>query len=162
MRHTTILLVAGLALAGGATALSLQADTEPPEPEALEPDETDEEADADVDTAVDAEVGAEVTVRNFEFSDEDTGTSVTHVEAGDTVRWTWRGGAHSVTHGVRGPGSEPVGPSAFDSDVRSTSYDEDGTPTTTFEVTFDEPGAYEYFCKPHPQMEGLVLVGGGA
>lgn len=150
MRQTTIMLVAGLVLAGGATALSLRADPAPATDAATDPDGTGTAADA------------EVTVRNFEFSDGDTGTPVTHVAVGDTVRWTWEGGCHSVTQGVRGYGNEPVGPSAFDSGVRCTSYDEDGTPTTTFTVTFDQPGAYKYFCRPHPQMEGLVVVGGGA
>lgn len=146
MRQTTIMLVAGLVLAGGATALSLSADPAPAADAATDGDDTQAAADA------------EVTVQDFEFSDADTGTPVTHVQVGDTVRWTWEGGCHSVTQGVRGPGSEPVGPSAFDSGVQCTSYDEDGTPTSTFTVTFDEPGAYKYFCKPHASMEGLVVV----
>lgn len=136
MRHATILLAAGLALAGGATALSLNAETAPSDPAPVEADDPD------------ASVDAEVTVRNFEFSDADTGTPVTHVEPGDTVRWTWEGGAHSVTQGVRGLGNEPVGPS--DSGIPSTSDDEDGGGTeerfvagldVPIDVTFGPDGA---------------------
>ncbi|NNE12028.1 MAG: hypothetical protein HKN41_07250 [Ilumatobacter sp.] len=29
----------------------------------------------------------------------------------------------------------------------------------TFEMTFDEPGEYAYFCKIHPTMRAVVIVG---
>lgn len=33
-------------------------------------------------------------------------------------------------------------------------------PKATFEVTFDEPGTYDYFCNIHPWMFGVVIVDG--
>lgn len=108
------------------------------------------------------QTAATVEVKNFEFEDGETGTAVTTIEAGQTVTWVWTSGSHSVTQGVRGggPGADPVGPSLFDTGVQDTSYDEDGTPTTTFNYTFEEPGVYEYYCRPHVQMTGIVVVKG--
>jgi plastocyanin len=142
MRQATFVLVGALVLAGVSTVLSLRAEAQPA-PEAPAGSSAD----------------AVVTVDNFQFEDQDTGTPVTHVDVGDTVRWVWTGGCHSVTDGVRSPYGQPIGPSAFDSGVQCTDYEE-GEPVTTFSVTFDEPGVYKYYCKPHVQMEGLVIVGG--
>lgn len=150
MRQTTLLLVIGLVLAGGAAALTLDARLE-----ATPQDRTAETVDAgsQMPTAPSLdEADATVTVRDFEFEDEATGTPVTRIEAGETVRWTWTEGCHSVTEGIRG-----VGSSMFDSKETCAVF-EDGDPQTTFEVTFDEPGVYTYHCQPHLQMEGLVVV----
>lgn len=136
MRQAKVMLTVGVLLATASTALALDADSlglQSEEPEAT------------------------VTVRNFEFVDEDTGTPLTVVEAGDTVRWVWKGGCHSVTQGLRGQAIQ----GAFDSQVQCTTYD-NGEPATTFEVTFEEPGTYDYHCQPHAQMEGVVVVTGGS
>jgi plastocyanin len=41
-----------------------------------------------------------------------------------------------------------------DLQVKSPMMDTDGT----FEVSFDKPGAYKYFCGVHPMMTGQVVV----
>jgi len=141
VRQPKVMLAVGVLLASASTALALDADQL-----GLETQDVD----------------ATVVVQNFEFTDQATDGPVTVVEPGDTVRWVWEGGCHSVTEGVRGPDSDPATDSAFDSEVRCAQFDEDGDALTTFEVTFDEPGVYTYFCRPHPQMEGVVVVGGGS
>lgn len=60
------------------------------------------------------------------------------IEAGETVRWNWRGG---VQHDVVGDG--------FKSKVMAKG---------TFSHTFDEPGTYDYVCRVHPTMKGTVTV----
>jgi plastocyanin len=60
------------------------------------------------------------------------------IEAGETVRWTWRGG---VQHDVVGDG--------FKSELMAKG---------TFSHTFDEPGTYDYKCRVHPTMKGTVTV----
>lgn len=68
------------------------------------------------------------------------------VTPGTTVRWEWtgRGGAHDVqeNNGV------------FDSGRPVDRED------ATFQITFDEPGVYKYFCSPHRTqgMKGVVFV----
>jgi len=65
------------------------------------------------------------------------------VRAGTTVRWVNDDAfAHTVTSQ-----SAPV---AFDSgELRQGG---------TFEVTFDVPGTYRYFCEVHPTMRAVVVV----
>jgi plastocyanin len=60
------------------------------------------------------------------------------IEAGETVRWTWKGG---VQHDVAGKG--------FKSKVMSKG---------SFSHTFTEPGTYDYKCSVHPTMKGTVTV----
>ncbi len=62
------------------------------------------------------------------------------VRVGDTVRWTWIEGDHSVTSG---PFCTPDG--RFDSGVLA--------PPAEYRFTFDEPGEYPYF------DQGLCGVG---
>ena len=66
---------------------------------------------------------------------------------GDTVTW-WNDdtAAHTVTSGT--PEDGPDG--FFDSSLFMAGEG--------FEVTFDEPGNYEYFCMVHPWMVGAVIV----
>ena len=64
------------------------------------------------------------------------------VDAGTTVTWTNRDGVgHTVTSDGGGEFQSPL-----------------LGQTETFSHTFDEPGRYSYFCKPHPFMKGLVTV----
>ena len=65
---------------------------------------------------------------------------------GDTVTW-WNDdtAAHTVTSGT--PEDGPDG--FFDSSLFMAGEG--------FEVTFDEPGNYEYFCMVHPWMVGAVI-----
>lgn len=89
-----------------------------------------------------------VDVVNNSYVDAATGTPVTRIGAGDTVKWIWRAGAHSVTEGV----NALAGRGSFDSATLET---EAGP---TFSVTFHEAGRYAYYCKVHASMRGLVLV----
>ncbi len=142
MRQATLMTCVGVLLAAAATGLSLGAD--------------DAESQATIET--DAGAAATVEVSNFEYADSDTGTMVTRIQAGETVEWVWMQGCHSVTHGVRGPGNDPVGPSMFDTGETCATFSDEGEPLTRFTRTFEEPGVYQYYCRPHPQMLGVVVV----
>lgn len=137
MQQAKIMLAVGVLLATTSTTLAL--DAGPLQLQSEEP-------------------AAEVTVHNFEFQDQESGASVTTIEAGETVRWTWQTGCHTVTEGVRDAENEPLTSPTFDTGEQCAQFDDDGNALTTFETTFEEPGVYKYFCKPHPQMEGLVVV----
>ena len=66
------------------------------------------------------------------------------VSAGTTVVWSNDDtAAHTVT-------STSDSPMSFDSGLFM--------PDTTFEVTFDDPGEYPYWCIVHPWMVGTVTV----
>jgi plastocyanin/N-acetylneuraminic acid mutarotase len=82
-----------------------------------------------------------------------------NISVGDTVRWTWAAGGHSVTSGP---------PCSVDSQFCSP----DDTNCiagvlsgqgTVYEHTFTEPGVYSYFCHAHcfVGMTGVVNVAGG-
>ena len=73
--------------------------------------------------------------------------AVAQARVGDTVRWTQRGVVlHTVTEGVRGA---PV-PGGFDEIVTE--------PGDTVLVRVTEPGTIDYFCVPHPGMDGQIVV----
>ncbi len=83
------------------------------------------------------------------------------VKAGTTVRWT-NGEAigHTVTSGAWGEVNEGSGlrgtqtaDGMFDHALAPMGQDGD-----TFEFTFDEPGEYQYYCKPHLGMFGTITV----
>lgn len=118
-------------------------------------------ADAEEDTYP-GKADAVIEVMNFRFEDRDTESPVTFINAGDTVKWLWVAGTHSATQGVRGPFGDPVAEelSEFDSGVRTTVYDEwFDIPLTWFYHTFEEPGVYQYYCRPHwDQQHGVVVV----
>src|SRR6266550_3024896 len=82
-----------------------------------------------------------------------------NISVGDTVRWTWAEGGHSVTSG----------PPCF-VDSQFCSPDDTNCPAgilsnvgTVYEHTFAEPGVYSYFCHAHCAigMTGVVNVSGG-
>lgn len=78
-----------------------------------------------------------------------------NIGAGATVTWTQKDpGVHTVTSGTveQGGGSVTRVPEGrFDSGELSTG--------STFTFTFDEPGAYSYFCAVHPAtMRGEIRV----
>ncbi|MFN0244469.1 MAG: plastocyanin/azurin family copper-binding protein [Planctomycetota bacterium] len=93
-----------------------------------------------------------VTQSGFGFTPQDI-----NIQLGDTVRWVWGDGGHTVSEGNDGLVN---GDEAFHSDLDMN--------TTIFEVTFDalfvvqnsRPGGlYEYYCEPHfPIMIGTVTV----
>lgn len=73
------------------------------------------------------------------------------IQAGETVQWTYEGGgAHTVTSQDEQGAYEPNG-----------EFDYELTPDSgPVNHTFDEPGTYYYYCKPHvgAEMEGTVIV----
>lgn len=91
------------------------------------------------DSADGATATAEVIVAGFAFVPDGI-----EVPAGATVVWT---NEDDTLHTVTPSGDDPT---AFGGGL-------DGAGTTV-EVTFDEPGTYEYFCSIHPGMVGAVTV----
>ena len=71
------------------------------------------------------------------------------VGVGDSVIWSNDDtAAHTVTSGTSIGGGNGI----FDSSLFLAG--------TTFEVRFDSPGEYPYFCMVHPWMQGEVVVKG--
>ncbi len=82
-----------------------------------------------------------VEIKLFEFT-----PAALEVPPGSTVVWTNLDGSyHNVTSGTA---ASPDG--AFDSGL----FDEG----QAFAFTFDQPGAYPYFCARHPFMAGQITV----
>ncbi len=100
------------------------------EPADTEPADT-EPADTEPQGAAD-----EVTIADFAFDPAEL-----EVAAGATVTWT---NNDSATHTV-------------ESDDETLMSD-DLPNGATYEMTFDEPGTYEYVCGIHPNMAGTVIV----
>lgn len=73
------------------------------------------------------------------------------VQVGDTVRWVWSTGNHTVTSGTGA--SDPDVGTLFDAPLDLAN--------TSFEFTFGSAGDYPYFCRPHETfgMTGVVHVG---
>lgn len=72
------------------------------------------------------------------------------IEAGDTVRWEWTSGLHTVTNGT-GASDRSAG-SLFDASLTSA--------TPSFEFTFVDAGEVPFFCRPHEalNMTGTISV----
>src|SRR5438067_9852733 len=89
---------------------------------------------ADVQSAASSE--QLVHVYDFDFSTNPSGMPVMDatINVGDTVRWHWDGGFHSVTS-VKGSTE------AFDSG--------DHTPSFDFQHTFTHAGTFTYYCDIH-------------
>ncbi len=91
-----------------------------------------------------------------EDTDECWLPSVVTIGVGETVTWSNDDtAAHTVTSGNLSVEPNIVGtslPNGFDSSLFMAG--------TTFEVTFDEAGTFDYFCLVHPWMVGQVIVGG--
>ena len=83
--------------------------------------------------------------------------SVTEIEKGDTV--TWKNLEMGVAHTVTAWGGE-----LFDEMLMNCSYFQDGVgicggqPKPAFSYTFEEFGTYDYNCKLHNWMSGVVYV----
>lgn len=76
--------------------------------------------------------------------------AVVSIVIGDTVRWTWSDLSHTVTSGT-GAADSNVG-SLFDAPLNSSN--------ASFEYTYNTPGLYPFFCRPHEvvNMKGSVFV----
>ena len=95
-------------------------------------------ANASTDEAERPAVPGEVRIEGFAF-----GPAAVTVEAGATVTWeNFDGATHTVTQN---------GGLLDSPDLRTGS---------TYDVTFEEPGTYEYFCKFHPAMRATITVEG--
>src|SRR5437762_1881471 len=82
-----------------------------------------------------------------------------NISVGDTVRWTWAEGGHSVTSGPHCTvDSQFCSPD--DTNCIAGVLSGQGT---VYEHTFTEPGVYSYFCHAHCiiGMTGVVNVSGG-
>jgi len=78
------------------------------------------------------------------------------IPAGDTVRWTWGTGFHSVTSGNPCiPDNQFCSPNDMNCGARTLSG-----PGTVYQHLFIQPGAYSYFCAAHCEygMTGMVNV----
>jgi plastocyanin len=88
-----------------------------------------------------------INVTGFTFSPPEVS-----INPGDTVTWQWIDGSHTVTNGAAStcPGAGAL----FDATLDSTH--------PTFVSTFNESGAYPFFCRPHEMMgmKGVVKVVG--
>ena len=76
-----------------------------------------------------------------------------NISVGDTVRWTWAEGGHSVTSG------DPCTPDEQFCSPDNTNCDQ-GTLSgegTVYEHTFDQAGTYNYFCFAHCAI-GMTCV----
>lgn len=77
------------------------------------------------------------------------------ISAGDTVRWTWTAGGHTVTSGTCCEADDNFcSPSDFNCDL--------GAPSgagAVYSHTFNSPGTFQYFCTQHgAAMTGTVTV----
>ena len=86
-----------------------------------------------------------VTQSGFVFSPKDI-----TISEGDTVKWQWTNGTHTVTSGTGG--LDPDAGKLFDAII--------STSNPTFEYVFTSPGVVPYFCRPHEAfgMKGTVTV----
>lgn len=93
-----------------------------------------------------------VTVAGTSFG---TANATTHISAGDSVKWVWVNGSHTVTSGTVDAGGEhPDG--TFNSALNLT--------TTKFQFQFNSAGTFPYYCAPHGVCCGMhssVVVGAG-
>lgn len=104
----------------------------------------------------DAEGGAAIIALGLRYTPADL-----TVPVGTTVRWVNQEAiTHSVTSGAWGEVNESTGlrgtqtaDGRFDHVLSPTGEDGD-----RFEFTFAEPGAYQYFCRPHAGMYGTITV----
>jgi plastocyanin len=73
--------------------------------------------------------------------------AVQPINAGDTVHWVWAGSGHSTTSG-----NPCTSDGTWDSGVHNSGF--------TFDVTFNTPGTFPYFCSIHCffGMTGTIIV----
>jgi plastocyanin len=79
--------------------------------------------------------------------------AVVHVDLGQHVTWYWVG--PDTMHSVTGISANDVGE---DSDPHNSQPDH--KLGSRFQLTFDQPGIYEFQCKLHPVVRGEVIVSG--
>ena len=85
--------------------------------------------------------GAAVSTNTPKIVDFGFSPFIVHVPPGTTVTWTNTGDQpHSATSDTQ----------VWDSDILQKGQ--------SFSFKFDQPGSYDYFCKPHPFMRGKIVV----
>jgi PKD repeat protein len=83
------------------------------------------------------------------FVDDQSGTSTTTINVGDTVTWNWDNSFHSTTSGSCNPGCTPNG--LWDSGATSAPH--------SFPHTFNTAGTFTYYCRVHlAMMQGTIIV----
>ncbi len=92
-----------------------------------------------VEAAAPGEVISAIEIVDFTFAPKEVTVAV-----GDTLTWTNLDGA---VHTVTGEENELL-------------LSDDLSQDATYEVTFDEAGTFEYFCKFHRNMVGTITVEG--
>lgn len=123
------------------------------DPEIFMPHQSEESADHDMATPtvpVDFEISIPEGAYLPENKDHAYDPPLLEIPVGSTVRWTNHDIiSHTVTSGSSdGLAGTPDG--KFDS-----GYVDAGM---TFQMTFEEPGSYPYYCIPHPWMRGGIVV----
>lgn len=125
---------------------------------------------ADGPTGVVAAPVTTVQVQHNLFIDNTSSTPVTHITAGQTVKWTWNSlHCHSVQFDVGTPGSPYSGfhypttvPAGFINAVPGFfEYPQlSSAPTLSWSFTFTTPGTFHYECEHHYDigMHGVVIV----
>ncbi len=92
-----------------------------------------------VEAAAPGEVISAIEIVDFTFAPKEVTVAV-----GDTLTWT---NLDSAVHTVTGNENELL-------------LSDDLSQDATYEVTFDEAGTFEYFCKFHRNMVGTITVEG--
>lgn len=95
--------------------------------------------EAPVEAAAPGEAVSAIEIVDFTFSPKEATLAV-----GDTLTWT---NVDSAVHTVTGKENELL-------------LSDDLAQDATYEVTFDEAGTFEYFCKFHRNMVGTITVEG--
>ena len=96
-----------------------------------------------------------VSIESLSFTDATSGSTLTTIDPGDTVTWTWNGSGLDLHHSVKSDDDSML---LFASDAGNPTH----THTTgqTFQVTFPTSGCFQYHCEVHPTtMHGQIQVG---
>ncbi len=104
-----------------------------------------------------AAANATVNISDYMFTDTASGTSITTINAGESVTWNWQQYTHSTTSGTCTNGGGAYGEPGCTADGNWDSQRQ--TAPHTFTHTFPTAGSFSYFCLVHgSQMTGKVIV----
>ncbi|MGB0653167.1 MAG: plastocyanin/azurin family copper-binding protein [Thermoplasmatota archaeon] len=110
------------------------------------------------------DIGATVDVSQRRFRDDDTGSRVSIIGMGQSVLWTVNTGCHTVTAGYdKQIGNHNCDGNQFKQlgcDVLFPTDSDFLSAPSSYVQTFETPGIFSYFCKPHQgaDMRGVVIV----
>jgi plastocyanin len=143
-RHLTFMcaLVGAFSLVSGCASSGDETESSeaPAVTDAVTPALTEGDVDADQDAVADADGDVDVSIERSRFSE-----TRLFVEVGETVVFENRDEfVHTVTS----------------TDASAVEFDSGGLEQgERFEIAFDAPGEYAYYCQVHPTMRGVVIVG---